>query len=152
MCKRKALNSDEADALVAKWVVKLLSKASKKIEKCVSGVTNPTKGVNLITPPTNNLTDKTKATAFQMAIIAVYTIGCLVIVCPFTDLSAIVPLIYSIISSGKSDPKVNKFPTPRICFKQASPSLYTQAWLTMGKICLADVKYAKTYIPLFVQV
>ncbi|GJX66493.1 condensin-2 complex subunit D3 [Tanacetum coccineum] len=32
-----------------------------------------------------------------------------------------------------------------------APSLYIQAWLTTGKICLADDKLAKRYIPLFVQ-
>ncbi|CAM8911876.1 unnamed protein product [Rhodiola kirilowii] len=151
LCKRKALNPGEADALVVKWVVKLLSKASHIIENCLSSGTEPSKMSSFLTPPTNSLTNKKKATAFPTAIIAVYTIGCLVIVCPSVDLSAIVPLLYSIITSGKSDPKVNKLPGPRISFKQASPSLYIQAWLAMGKICLADVQYAKTYIPLFVQ-
>nr|GEV66980.1 condensin-2 complex subunit D3 [Tanacetum cinerariifolium] len=34
---------------------------------------------------------------------------------------------------------------------ETAPSLYIQAWLTTGKICLADDKLAKRYIPLFVQ-
>nr|GEV73953.1 condensin-2 complex subunit D3 [Tanacetum cinerariifolium] len=35
--------------------------------------------------------------------------------------------------------------------KKIAPPLYIQAWLINGKICLADDKLAKRYIPLFVQ-
>uniref|UniRef100_A0A7N0UIQ3 Condensin complex subunit 1 C-terminal domain-containing protein n=1 Tax=Kalanchoe fedtschenkoi TaxID=63787 RepID=A0A7N0UIQ3_KALFE len=150
LCKRKALNPDEADALVVKWVLNLLAKASKIIEKYISGGTESINNGSL-TPATYVSIDKKKAKALPMAINAVYTVGCLVIVCPTVDLSAIVPVLYSIITSGKSNPKLNKLPGPRIPLKQTSPSLYIQAWLAMGKICLADVQYAKTYIPLFVQ-
>lgn len=86
------------------------------------------------------------------AVTAVYTIGSLVIVCPTADMNAITPLLHTIITSGNSDPKLNKLPGPTVSLKQTAPSLYIQAWLTMGKICLADGKLAKKYIPLFVQV
>lgn len=87
----------------------------------------------------------------SQAIIATYTIGSLVIVCPLADLKAIIPVLHTIITSGSSGPKLNKLPHPVDSIKQTAPSLYIQAWLTMGKICLADGKLAKRYIPLFVQ-
>ena len=88
----------------------------------------------------------------SQAIIAAYTIGSLVIVCPSSDLKAIVPVLHTIITSGSSDPKLNKLMGTAVSIKYTAPSLYIQAWLTMGKVCLADGKLAKRYIPLFVQV
>ncbi|CAA2996739.1 condensin-2 complex subunit D3 [Olea europaea subsp. europaea] len=68
-----------------------------------------------------------------------------------TDLKAIAPVLYAIITSGSSDRKSNRLPGAALPLKQIAPSMYIQAWLTMGKICLADGKLAKRYLPLFGQ-
>ena len=156
MCTRKALNSEEADRLVLKWLQLLLSKACKILEKYISDNKEANKSNSFFTPPrSGSRKGKQAATASRLlskAVTAVYTVGSLVVVCPSADVSSIVPLLYTIITSGNPDPKLNKLPGPRVSFKQTAASLYIQAWLTMGKICLADGKLAKSYIPLFVQV
>lgn len=139
--------------LVLKWVQQLLSKALQIVEKYISKNSNVTKGSSLYTPPTTGRkAKKAAARSLSEAVTAVYTIGSLVIVCPSADMSSITPLLHSMITSGNSDPKLNKLPGSTLCLRQTAPSLYIQAWLTMGKLCLADDKLAKRYIPLFVQV
>ncbi|KAK6265386.1 hypothetical protein QUC31_016223 [Theobroma cacao] len=155
LCKRKALNPKEADQLVVKWVQQLLSKACKILEKYISESKEANKSNCFFTPPRSGSRKGKQATSasrlLSKAVIAVYTVGSLVVVCPSADVSTIVPLLYTVITSGNADPKLNKLPVPMVSLKQTAPSLYIQAWLTMGKICLADGKLAKSYIPLFVQ-
>ncbi|KAJ6430909.1 hypothetical protein OIU84_018420 [Salix udensis] len=122
LCKRKALDANEAESLVIKWVQQLLSKASRIMEKCIEGDSKINKRDAFFTPPRSA-----------------------------TDTSTIIPLLHTIITSGNSDPKLSKLPGLQVYLKQTAPSLYIQAWLTMGKICLADEELAKRYIPLFVQ-
>lgn len=154
LCKRKASNPEEADMLVLKWVKQILSKASLILEKYISNISEANNGNSFFTPPRSNRRGK-KAVALSRslseAVTAVYTIGSLIIVCPTVDLSSITPLLHTIIASGSSDPKLNKLPGPTVSLKQIAPSFYIQAWLTMGKLCLADDKLAKRYIPLFVK-
>ncbi|KAJ9537063.1 LOW QUALITY PROTEIN: hypothetical protein OSB04_029796 [Centaurea solstitialis] len=150
LCKRKAKSPEEADTLVIKWVHQLLSKASKALKH-----SEINKGSSLFTPPSGtrkgNRSSTTMSRLLSQAITAVYTIGSLVIVCPSAELKAIVPTLHNIITSGISDPKQKKLSGMSVSIKQTAPSLYIQAWLTMGKICLADGKLAKRYMPLFVQ-
>lgn len=156
LCKRKALNSEEADSLVLKWVHQLLSKASQILETYMSWDPESKKDSGFFTPPSGSRKGKkssaTMSRLLAEAIAAVYTIGSLVIICPSADLKGIIPVLHNIITSGNSDLKLKKLPVPTVSVKQTAPSLYIQAWLTMGKICLADGKLAKRYIPLFVQV
>ena len=139
-----------------KWVHQLLSKASKALEMYMEKDAEINKGSSLLTPPTGtrkgNRSSTTMSRLLGQAITAVYTIGSLVIVCPSADLKAIVPTLHNIITSGISDPKHKKLSGMSVSVKQTAPSLYIQTWLTMGKICLADGKLAKRYMPLFVQV
>ncbi|XP_057956928.1 uncharacterized protein LOC131150308 isoform X1 [Malania oleifera] len=154
LCKRKA-NPEEADVLVMKWVYQLLPKASQVIEMFISKNSDANDESSFFTPPRSESRKSKKAMAvsrlLSQAVTACYTIGSLVIVCPSADLNAIIPVLHSIITSGNFNPKLKKFPVPAVSIKQTAPSLYIQAWLTMGKICLADGKLAKKYIPLFVQ-
>ena len=76
----------------------------------------------------------------------------LVIICQSADVNAITPLLHTIITSGNSDPKLNKLPGPTVSPKPTVPSLYIQAWLTMGKIFIVDGKLANNFITLFVRV
>ncbi|KAJ6313642.1 hypothetical protein OIU77_015013 [Salix suchowensis] len=155
LCKRKALDANEAESLVIKWVRQLLSKASRILEKCIEGDSKINKRDAFFTPPRSASRKGKRAAALSRllseAVTAVYSIGVLVIICPSADTSTIIPLLHTIITSGNSDPKLSKLPGPQVSLKQTAPSLYIQAWLTMGKICLADEELAKRYIPLFVQ-
>lgn len=153
LCKQKASSPEEADKVVMKWVHQVLLKASQILEKYILEVSEVTKNSRFFTPPSRK--GKRAAVMSRLlseAVTAVYTIGSMVIVCPTADMSTITPLLHTIISSGNISPKLNKLPGPAVSLEQAAPSLYIQAWLTMGKICLADGKLAKDYIPLFVQV
>ncbi|PSS01509.1 Condensin-2 complex subunit like [Actinidia chinensis var. chinensis] len=156
LCKRKASNPEEADGLVMRWVQQLLSKASQILEMYMSKDSEANKENSFLTPPVSGSKKGKRAAAsmsrlLSQAIIAAYTIGSLVIVCPSSDLKAIVPVLHTIITSGSSDPKLNKLLGTAVSIKYTAPSLYIQAWLAMGKVCLADEKLAKRYIPLFVQ-
>ncbi|XP_073306940.1 condensin-2 complex subunit CAP-D3 [Primulina huaijiensis] len=156
LCKRKALNTDEADLLVTRWTDQLLSKSSKVLDSYMSKISDVTKENVFLTPHTGVSQPGSKTAAYEsklstQATIAMYTIGSLVIVCPSANFKSIVPVIHTIITSGISDSKSSKLPGSAAPVKDRAPSLFIQAWLTMGKICLADSKLAKRYLPLFVQ-
>lgn len=156
MCKRKAANPEEADFLVKKWVDKLLSKASKILETYVSNDLEANKDSSFLTPPTqSSMSHRTEAAMSELlsrAISAVYTIGSIVLICPSVKINAVVPMLHKIITSGRSGSDSDKKPRPAVSIEETAPALYFQAWLAMGKICLADEKLAKRYIPLFVEV
>lgn len=155
LCKRKALNSQEGDSLVTKWVNQLISKASRFLDAYMSK--NVEKhGNDIFLTPLGGTTGKGKrtvashSTLLPETITAVHTIGSLVIICPSANVSTIVPILHTMITSG-TNTRSKKPADPSISIKQTAPSLYIQAWVTMGKICLTDGKLAKRYIPLFVQ-
>ncbi|KAL1220525.1 Condensin-2 complex subunit CAP-D3 [Cardamine amara subsp. amara] len=154
LCKKKACTSEESDMLVKKWVEQILNKASKVTEKYIEGVSS--NNHSYATPATlgsrrsKRLDSVSKK--LSKAITAVYTIGSCVIIYPSADTTKIVPLLHTVITSGNSDSKLkNKLPQANVCLKQKAPPLYSQSWLTMAKMCLADGKLAKRYIPLFAQ-
>ncbi|KAL5097981.1 hypothetical protein RYX36_002308 [Vicia faba] len=155
LCKRKASNDMEAEALVLKWVHQVLSRASQIIETFISDNSEQDAETGFFTPPRSGPSKGRKSVrkrkSLSKAITAIYTIGSLVIVCPTADMSAVTPLLHTIITSGNSGPKLNKLPGPATTLQQEAPSFYIQGWLAMGKLCLADGKLAKNYIPLFVQ-
>ncbi|KAF7834509.1 condensin-2 complex subunit D3 [Senna tora] len=155
LCNRKAGNLTEAESLVLKWVDQVLLRASEIIEKFISEGSEKTKESSFFTPPRSGSRRGRKSLALSKSlsqtITAIYTIGSLVIVCPSADMSTVVPLLHTIITSGSSDPKLNKLLGPANSLKKTAPSLYIQGWLAMGKLCLADGKLAKSYMPIFVQ-
>ncbi|XP_055814332.1 uncharacterized protein LOC129883780 isoform X2 [Solanum dulcamara] len=156
LCKRKALNPQEGDSLVAKWVNQLISKASRLLDAYMSKNVEENGNAIFVTP-LGCTTGKGKRTVASHSkllpetITAVHTIGSLVIICPSANVSTIVPILHTMITSGTSNTRAKKPAVTSISIKQTAPSLYIQAWLTMGKICLTDGKLAKRYIPLFVQ-
>lgn len=137
-----------------RWVNQLQHKSTEVLNLYMSKISNTDKETTLLTPPQTSQKGSSTADSKLLAhaIVAIYTIGSLVIICPSASLKALVPTIHSIITSGSSDPKSSKLPNPTVSVKQFAPSLYLHSWLAMGKICLADGKLAKEYIPLFVQV
>ncbi|KAF2530400.1 hypothetical protein F2Q70_00032644 [Brassica cretica] len=154
LCVKKARIPEESDVLVKKWVEQVLSKASKVTEKYIEGISS--NNLSFATPAMLGSRRSKKLNSvskkLSKAITAVYTIGSCVIIYPSADTTKIVPLLHTVITSGSSDSKLkNKLPQANACLKQKAPSLYSQSWLTMAKICLADGKLAKRYIPLFAQ-
>ncbi|VFQ64910.1 unnamed protein product [Cuscuta campestris] len=155
LCKRKAMNPGEADSLVTKWVQQLLSKVSEILDLYMSK-NKETNEDSAFRTPQRFINGKGKGTAASSALLsrtvtAVHTLGSLVIICPSADLKSIIPVLHTIITSDGTDARAKKLLGPSVSIKQTAPSLYVQAWVTMGKICLADGKLAKRYIPLFVQ-
>ncbi|CAH8391940.1 unnamed protein product [Eruca vesicaria subsp. sativa] len=154
LCVRKASIPEESDVFVKKWVEQVLSKASKVTEKYIEGISSNNHSFATPAMLGSRRSKKLDAVSKKLskAITAVYTIGSCVIVSPSADTTKIVPLLHTVITSGNSDSKLkNKLPQANVCLKQKAPSLYSQSWLTMAKICLADGKLAKRYIPLFAQ-
>ncbi|KAF6161668.1 hypothetical protein GIB67_041776 [Kingdonia uniflora] len=156
LCKRKALDPKEGDALVLRWVNQLFSKALRILEAYISEASQPRKASVFLTPPRSTgpvkgKREETEAKLLFEAVTAVYTVGSLVLVSPSADLKGIIPVLHTIITSGNTESKLKKLPGSAVHVKQMAPSLYIQSWLTMGKICLADGNLAKRYIPLFVQ-
>ncbi|CAN8324672.1 unnamed protein product [Cochlearia groenlandica] len=151
LCKMKAHTSEESDKLVKKWVEQVLSKASKVTEKYIEGLSS--NNCSLTTPATlGSRRSKRVDSVAKKAVTAVYTIGSCVIIYPSADTTKTVPLLHTVITSGNTDSKLkNKLSQGNVCLKQKAPPLYRQSWLTMAKICLADGKLAKRYIPLFAQ-
>ncbi|CAH2078950.1 unnamed protein product [Thlaspi arvense] len=154
LCLKKACTSEESDGLVKKWVEQVLSKASKVTEKYIEGVSSNNHSfatpVTLGSRRSKRLGSVSKK--LSKVVTAVYTIGSCLIMYPSADTTKIVPLLHTVITSGNSDSKLkNKLPQANVCLKQKAPPLYSQSWLTMAKICLADGKLAKRYIPLFAQ-
>ncbi|XP_013598023.1 PREDICTED: condensin-2 complex subunit D3 [Brassica oleracea var. oleracea] len=154
LCVKKARIPEESDVLVKKWVEQVLSKASKVTEKYIEGISS--NNLSFATPAMLGSRRSKKLDSvskkLSKAITAVYTIGSCVIIYPSADTTKIVPLLHTVITSGSADSKLkNKLPQANACLKQKAPPLYSQSWLTMAKICLADGKLAKRYIPLFAQ-
>ncbi|AEE83663.1 hypothetical protein [Arabidopsis thaliana] len=154
LCKKKASTSEEADMLVKKWVEQVSLKASKVTEKYIEGVSSHNH--SFVTPATlgsrRSKRLDTVSKKLSKAVTAVYTIGSCVIIYPSADTTKIVPFLHTVITSGNSDSKLkNKLPQANVCLKQKAPLLYSQSWLTMAKMCLADGKLAKRYLPLFAQ-
>jgi len=154
MIKRN-VSDDEVEALVLIRVHDVLSVASQIIEAFISDSSEQNAQTDFFTPPRSGPSKGRKSVrkrkSLSKAITALYTIGSLVIVCPYADISNVTPLLHTIITSGRSGPKISKLPGPATSLQQEAPSFYIQGWLTMGKLCLADGKLAKNYIPLFVQ-
>ncbi|KAK9131207.1 hypothetical protein Sjap_011694 [Stephania japonica] len=154
LCKRKVL-SVEGDVLVLRLSNRLVSKALGILQAYISESTVSSKASAFLTPPKNSSGNEkkteTSSTLLLQAVTAVYTIGSAVMVCPKVDLKGVTPVLHTIITSDNSDTNMKKLPCPPVSVKQNAPSLYIQSWVTMGKICLADGKLAKSYIPLFVQ-
>ncbi|KAK4742661.1 hypothetical protein SAY87_000662 [Trapa incisa] len=154
LCKQKASSQEEADALVQKWVQQLLLEASRVLEKYISAVDSRTvnKEQNFKTTWSEGRSGSRRSKLLSRAYAAVYTIGSVVLACPSADTCTVVPMLHAIITSGNSNADLKlKLAKSSVSFKQIAPSLYIQGWVTMGKICLADGKLAKRYIPLFVQ-
>ncbi|CAH9108994.1 unnamed protein product [Cuscuta europaea] len=155
LCKRKAMSPEEADSLVTKWVQQLLSDVSKILDLYMSKNKEMKEQSAFLTPQRFG-SEMGKATGVSSPLLsrtltAVHTLGSLVMVCPSADLKSIIPVLHTIITSDGTDQRAKKLPGTSVSIKRTAPSLYVQAWVTMGKICLADGDLAKRYIPLFVQ-
>ncbi|KAF3330248.1 condensin-2 complex subunit D3 [Carex littledalei] len=155
LCKRKAKTTEEGNGLVLKWSQNLVSMATEALNFYLSEVSETRKQGDFATPQSSSRTKgkKTKSPdTMSQAVVAVFTVGSVVIVCPTVNMQGIIPLLHTIITSGSNnEPILRKLSATSASFEVVAPSLYVQSWSTMAKICLVDDKTAKRYIPLFVQ-
>ncbi|XP_020573844.1 condensin-2 complex subunit D3 [Phalaenopsis equestris] len=154
LCKQKALSPKEGDELIGKWVHQLLSGAQNILESYMSKLSETVKTDSFFTPQRDRRKRKDESASSKLlsqAITAAFTIGSLVLIYPSADLHGIVPLLHTMITSGKSVAETTKLVGVTVSVKERAPSLYIQSWVAMGKICLVDDKLATLYIPLFVQ-
>ncbi|MQM18445.1 hypothetical protein Taro_051436 [Colocasia esculenta] len=151
LCKRKAVNHREGDALVLKWVRQVSSKAVQILKKYVAEISKVRNDNDFSTPQSGTRKRRLNPESLSQTVIAVFTIGSLVLVCPSTDVKDVIPILHTIMTSPNQDPQTKGLSGLTISMKEKAPSLYIQSWVTMGKICLVDDKLAKRYIPLFIQ-
>ncbi|KAM0894265.1 hypothetical protein ACQ4PT_024593 [Festuca glaucescens] len=154
LCKRKASTTKEGDKLITDWVQQLIDKAVASLDSYIKGTSQDSKGCNFFTPPTGKLKGRKGAStskAMSEAVIAVFTVGSLILAGPDASVEGVIPLLHTIITSGNSEPRPKNLAGGDVSFKELAPSLYIQSWDTMAKLCLVDDKLAKCYIPLFVQ-
>ncbi|KAI4986097.1 hypothetical protein ZWY2020_018727 [Hordeum vulgare] len=154
LCKRKAKTAKEAEALIMKWVQQLINKAVDNLEGYIKGTSQDSRSCSYNTPLTGKLKGNKEAAtskAMSEAVIAVFTVGSVILACPDASVQGIIPLLHTVITSGNSEPRPTMLAGGAVSFNEVAPSLYIQSWDTMAKICLVDDKLAKRYIPLFVQ-
>ncbi|KAF7068764.1 hypothetical protein CFC21_074499, partial [Triticum aestivum] len=154
LCKRKAKTAKEAEALIMKWVQQLINKAVDSLQSYIKGTSQDSRGCSYNTPLTGKLKGRKEAsTSKEMseAVIAVFTVGSVILACPDASVQGIIPLLHTVITSGNPEPRPTMLAGGAVSFNEVAPSLYIQSWDTMAKICLVDDKLAKRYIPLFVQ-
>ncbi|KAK3136723.1 hypothetical protein QOZ80_5BG0441450 [Eleusine coracana subsp. coracana] len=153
LCKRKAKTTKEGDALTLKWAQQLLHRAFNILEQYMKEASEAGSH-SFATPLRGKCTGMKEASipkSTSQAVVAVFTVGSLILACPNASVKNITPLLHTIITSGNSVPRPEKLVGGAISFKELAPSLYIQSWDTLAKICLVDDKLAKQYIPIFVQ-
>ncbi|TYJ15397.1 hypothetical protein E1A91_A10G181200v1 [Gossypium mustelinum] len=150
LCKVKSLNPVEADQLVMRWGQQLLSKAHEILEKYISDDKEANNNNSFFTPPrSGSRKGKQAARASRLlskTVTAVYTVGSLVVVCPAADVSSIVPLLYTVVTSGNSDPKLNKLPGPKELEKSDCAALCNNLVVMMADFCVRYTALVDCYI------
>ena len=140
----------------------LLAKSEEILDEYISQFSNADKNDNFKTPrPTSKTRSRTKKKGKSKSsdilslsiqvVTAIFKVGALVLVCPTTKLGRLVTLLQAMVTSKGSSAGGAKHGRMSLLPKQVAPAVYTQSWVTLGKICLADDKLAKFCIPLFVQ-
>lgn len=162
LCKRQAATSEEGTHIIVVWVDELLAKSEEILDEYISQFSNAEKNDSFKTPqPTSKTRSRTKKKSKSKSsdlsslsiqvVTAIFTVGALVLVCPTAKLGRLVTLLQAVVTSKGSSAGGTKHGRISLLPKQVAPAVYTQSWVTLGKICLADDKLAKSCIPLFVQ-
>ncbi|EES17167.1 condensin-2 complex subunit D3 [Sorghum bicolor] len=154
LCKRKAKSANEGEALILKWAQQLIHSAFDILDQYIKEASESARGHSFVTPMTGKRKGTKQTSALKstsQAVVAVFTVGSLILACPTADVKDVTPLLHTIVTSGSSEPRPKNLVGGTISFKELAPSLYIQSWDTLAKICLVDDKVAKRYIPIFVQ-
>jgi condensin-2 complex subunit D3 len=154
LCKRKAKTAKQGDTLILKWAQQLNRTAIGILEQYIKDASDA-RGRSFVTPLSGKhkgMKEAPRSKSTLQAVVAVFTVGSLILACPDASVKDVTPLLHTIITSGNSEPRPEKLVGGTISFKELAPSLYIQSWDTLAKICLVDDKLAKRYIPIFVQV
>ena len=79
---------------------------------------------------------------------AIFTIGALVLICPKTKIDSLATIVQALITS------TNKPLNCEVALlkEEVNDGVHAQAWVTLGKMCLANYELAKSCVPLFLQV
>ena len=139
----------------------LLAKSEEILDEYISQFSNADKNDSFKTPrPTSKTRSRTKKKGKSKSsdilslsiqvVTAIFKVGALVLVCPTTKLGRLVTLLQAMVTSKGSSAGSAKHGRMSLLPKQVAPAVYTQSWVTLGKICLADDKLAKFCIPVFV--
>lgn len=155
LCRRKAKTAKESDALILKWAQQLIRSAFDILDQFIKETSESARGHSFVTPMSGKrkgMKQISTSKSTSQAVVAVFTIGSLILACPVANVKDITPLLHTIITSESSEPRPKKLVGGTTSFKELAPSLYIQSWDTLAKICLVDDKVAKRYIPIFVQV
>jgi condensin-2 complex subunit D3 len=163
LCIRKATSEEEGDRLISTWVEELLEQAGMVLDSYISMINDSTASQNkdsFGTPKSDKIRKKAAekshernssaevANSASQIIPAIFTIGALVLICPKTKIDSLSTIVRALITSiGKQlnceDALLNN---------EINAGVHAQAWVTLGKMCLANYELAKTCVPLFLQV
>ncbi|MCO5568222.1 hypothetical protein L7F22_021918 [Adiantum nelumboides] len=169
LCIQKAASADEGDRLVTTWVEELLEKAGRVVTSYLSVCTDsePTDidtSLHTSKPGGNkkygaescqrlNKSGRSTSTAVKTSgqiIPAIFTVGALVLICPKLKLGNLATSLQALITSRKAGLKLyNQDGT--FVSEDLARGVVAQAWVTLGKMCLANHELAKRCIPLFLQ-
>ncbi|KAH7445834.1 hypothetical protein KP509_01G026000 [Ceratopteris richardii] len=154
LCIQKAASADEGDRLVSTWVEELLEKAGTIVTSYVSACNNPDSceirssgsGGGSQTQNERGPLISTAADCFNQIISAIFTIGALVLICPKLKFGNLATSLQALITTG-TKPHHQDFGED----EDFACGVVAQAWVTLGKMCLANHELAKRCIPLFLQ-
>ncbi|KAI5075423.1 hypothetical protein GOP47_0009499 [Adiantum capillus-veneris] len=168
LCIHKANSADEGDRLVTIWVEELLEKAGLVVTSYLSACANsePTEiHLSLRTSKSGGSKDgadscerhinkgrstSTGVKTSNQIIPAIFTIGALVLISPKLNFGNLATSLQAIISSRKAGLKL--YNQNESCVSEdLARGVVAQAWVTLGKMCLANHELAKRCIPLFLQ-
>ncbi|GJN34835.1 hypothetical protein PR202_gb23534 [Eleusine coracana subsp. coracana] len=110
LCKRKAKTTKEGDALTLKWAQQLLHRAFNILEQYMKEASEAGSH-SFATPLRGKCTGMKEASipkSTSQAVVAVFTVGSLILACPNASVKNITPLLHTIITSGNSVPRPEK--------------------------------------------
>lgn len=166
LCVRKAASEEEGDRLVSTWVEELLEQAGMIMNSYVSIYSKsdlPQNGNSFQTPKTRkkgagscqerNKGGQSTSNAADptcQIIPAIFTTGALVLVCPKIKIGSLAASVQALITSSNGG---SRFSNPEAAHvnEDITRGVHAQAWVTLGKMCLANHELAKRCIPLFLQ-
>ncbi|CAD6267586.1 unnamed protein product [Miscanthus lutarioriparius] len=92
LCKRKAKSANEGDALILKWAQQLICSAFDILDQYIKEASESARGHSFVTPMTGKRKGMKQTSASKStlrAVVAVFTVGSLILACPTADVKDI---------------------------------------------------------------